>query len=71
MKVARDLAAILAGKPGVAARAILRAVHERALYPDKGKSLEADAFAESAASKDAAEGIAAFLEKRPANFTGA
>ncbi|MBN2309346.1 MAG: enoyl-CoA hydratase/isomerase family protein [Candidatus Hydrogenedentes bacterium] len=70
MGAARDLAAALAKQPRVAVRAILRAVRERALHPDRGSALEAEGFAETAASKDAAEGIAAFLEKRAPNFVG-
>lgn len=68
---ARELAGMLAGKPSVATRAILRVVRERALQPDRGKALEAEAFAEAASSRDAAEGVSAFLEKRSPNFTGA
>ncbi len=67
---ARELAQSLAGKPPVAVRAILRAVHERASHPESGKSLELEAFSEAAASADAREGIAAFLEKRPPQFHG-
>ena len=67
---ARALAQMLASKPPVAVRAILRAVHESAIHPEAGKSLEAEAFAETAASADAREGIAAFLEKRAPRFQG-
>jgi len=68
--VAREYASTLAIKAPVAVRAILRAVHERAIHPEAGKSLEAEAFAETAASADAREGIAAFLEKRAPRFQG-
>jgi enoyl-CoA hydratase/carnithine racemase len=67
---ARELAGTLAGKAPVAVRAILRAVHECALHPEAGKSLESEAFSETAASADAREGIAAFLEKRSPEFRG-
>lgn len=67
---AAELAETLAAKPPVAVRAILRAVQERACHPEAGKSLEAEAFTECAASADAREGIAAFLEKRTPQFQG-
>lgn len=67
---AHDLAVLLAGKPPMAVRAILRVVRESALHPEAGKSLELEAFSEAAASADAREGIAAFLEKRVPKFHG-
>jgi enoyl-CoA hydratase/carnithine racemase len=67
---AREMAETLAGKPPVAVRAILRAVHESALHPEAGKSLESEAFTETAASADAREGISAFMEKRSPKFRG-
>ncbi len=69
-EAASEMAEMLAAKPPVAVKAILRAVHERASHPEAGKSLEAEAFAECAASVDAREGIAAFLEKRAPQFQG-
>jgi enoyl-CoA hydratase/carnithine racemase len=65
------LAAVLASKPAVATAQILRVLRERVLHPERGQALEAEAFAVSARSADAGEGIAAFLEKRKPNFTGA
>jgi enoyl-CoA hydratase/carnithine racemase len=70
MPAAKELAGELASKPPVAVRAILRAVRERALHPENGKAYEAEAFSEVAASADAAEGLTAFVEKRPARFSG-
>lgn len=69
-EAAAQLAQSLAQKPRVAVRGILRAVHERALHPDRGKAVEAESFSEAALTKDAAEGVAAFLEKRAPNFIG-
>ena len=70
MDAAHDLGKLLASKPPVAVRGILRAVRECSLYPERGKSLEAEAFIEAARSKDATEGVTAFLEKRAPRFTG-
>ncbi|MBI4559196.1 MAG: enoyl-CoA hydratase/isomerase family protein [Candidatus Hydrogenedentes bacterium] len=67
---ASELAKVIAGKPVAATHATLEVIRERALYPERGIELEATAFAKVAATKDAAEGVAAFLEKRPAKFTG-
>lgn len=68
---ATALAEVLAAKPAVATAATLSILRERALHPEKGVALEAEGFLRSARSADAGEGIAAFLEKRKPNFTGA
>jgi enoyl-CoA hydratase/carnithine racemase len=67
---AKELAKALAAKPRAAMRALLGALRERALHPERGAALEKAGFEAAAASPDAAEGVAAFLEKRAPNFTG-
>ncbi len=66
----RQLAETLGERPPVAVRAILRAVREGGLDPARGAVLELEGMQEAARSKDAAEGLAAFLEKRTARFVG-
>ena len=68
---ARKLAATLATKPPVAlAQAKLVIQHGLDLDLENGLRLEAEAFAVTFSSEDRTEGMAAFLEKRPAKFTG-
>lgn len=70
MDAAKELAATLASKAPVSARSILRTVHGRALEPSHGAALEAQALAEVSSSKDAIEGVTAFLERRAPDYAG-
>lgn len=57
----------------LAVRAVKRAAYEGVLDPSgfrQGMQLEAELYAAVAASEDAAEGTAAFREKRPARYVG-
>ena len=67
---AEELAAVVASKPAVAMRQTMLILRGRALHPDQGQALEAAGFEQAARSADAAEGLAAFVEKRTPNFTG-
>lgn len=65
------LAARLAGGPGHAlgqTKALLNASFGNTL--EAQLALEAESFASCAATQDFAEGVTAFIEKRPANFQG-
>ncbi len=69
-ETALEMAKSLAAFPPVALQMTLKCVLGRAIDPSCGKSLEAQCFAEAGRSQDAAEGIAAFLEKRAPQFVG-
>ena len=71
LAAARDMAkAILANGP-VACRYVLEAIHYGLEMPlAEGLVLEATLFGLCAATDDTKEGMNAFLEKRPARFTG-
>lgn len=65
------LAASLAAKPPLAVRYILDAVHRGADVPlAEAQHLETVTFGLAAATDDMKEGTRAFLEKRPATWTG-
>jgi 2-(1,2-epoxy-1,2-dihydrophenyl)acetyl-CoA isomerase len=65
------LAARLAAGPPGSYAAIKRTINARAYAGFDGMlELEADVQQERASSKDFAEGVLAFLQKRPAEFTG-
>jgi 2-(1,2-epoxy-1,2-dihydrophenyl)acetyl-CoA isomerase len=63
-------AARLAALPPKALAAMKRAIYQGHSHLDAQLDLEAKLQAQLAASKDYAEGVTAFLEKRKANFTG-
>jgi enoyl-CoA hydratase len=66
-----DLADTIAQRSPVALRLIKEAVRASARMPlDEGLRLETSLFGLAFASQDKVEGIAAFLEKRPADFQG-
>jgi enoyl-CoA hydratase/carnithine racemase len=68
----RDVAEHLAAGPALALAAIKRCVHEGSqLSLDDGLALEQDLVEGLFRSIDALEGMTAFVEKRPAAFTGA
>jgi len=68
---ATKLAAMLATKPKVAlAQAKMAIGHGLDLDLENGLRLEAEAFALTFSTEDRTEGMAAFLTKRPAKFTG-
>ena len=67
----REHAERFASGATLALAAIKRCVHEGGQLPlDEGLALEADLIEKLFASSDANEGLHAFVEKRPAQFTG-
>ena len=68
----REYAERLAGGPALAIAAIKRCVHEGGELPlADGLALEAELVEQLFRSKDADEGLHAFVEKRPPEFVGA
>jgi len=65
-----SLADRIASRGPLAVRAIKRLVVDGTLHPDRGMQLEHDAFLRLLVTKDAAEGYAAFGEKRPPVYGG-
>lgn len=71
LKKARELAKKISEKPSVAVKHILDAVQRGTEMPlEDALLLEADLASLCFATEDAKEGIAAFIEKRKANFKG-
>ena len=68
---AKALARELGRRPPVATRLIIEAVDDGIQAPiDQAIEIEVRAFEKVLRTEDAGEGIQAFLQKRPANFTG-
>jgi enoyl-CoA hydratase len=71
LAAARDLAGRIGANGPVACRYALEAIRRGAEVPlAEGQLLEATLFGLCAATADMKEGMTAFLEKRPAKFTG-
>ncbi|MGD9096740.1 MAG: enoyl-CoA hydratase-related protein, partial [Desulfobacterales bacterium] len=71
MDAVRETARLIAAKGRVALRAAKQAINTGLNVDlESGLALENDAFALCLASPDAQEGTGAFLEKRPAVFSG-
>lgn len=71
MPRARALAATIAALPPLAVSGLLEAVRRGEQRPlDEGLQAESDVFARLCGTADKREGLAAFLEKRPAVWTG-
>jgi enoyl-CoA hydratase/carnithine racemase len=69
---AREYAERLAVGPGLAIAAIKRCVHEGGQLPlDEGLALEGELIERLFRSRDATEGMTAFVEKRNPEFVGA
>ncbi len=68
---ARALARELAKRPPLATRLIIEAVDDGIHAPiDQAIEIEVRAFLQTLKTEDAAEGIQAFFQKRPAEFKG-
>ncbi|HSP16894.1 MAG TPA: enoyl-CoA hydratase-related protein [Thermoanaerobaculia bacterium] len=71
MSAAEEMAKKIASRSPVAVRAAIEAINSGSDMPlDEGQLLEATLFGLLCASEDMKEGMAAFLEKRPAKFPG-
>ena len=71
MAGARTLAAKIGEKPAIAVSACLASVTRGInLSIDEGLAVEAAQFARTVPTRDIREGIRAFIERRPASFTG-
>ena len=71
MPAARELARKILGKAPIAVRYALEAVNQGLEMPfEEAETHEAALFGLCVATSDMKEGVAAFLEKRPAKFTG-
>jgi enoyl-CoA hydratase/carnithine racemase len=68
---ARALARELARRPPIATRLLIEAVDDGIHAPiDQAIEVEVRAFLQTLKTEDAAEGIQAFFQKRPADFKG-
>jgi len=67
---AREILLKIASKAPIAARKIIELVNKHYYNYDEGLQAEITAFGECFQTQDAKEGVAAFIEKRKADFTG-
>ncbi|MCE7960172.1 MAG: hypothetical protein DYH06_19880, partial [Acidobacteria bacterium ACB2] len=71
LAASREVARKVLGKAPLAVRYAIEAVNHGLEMPfDQAEQLEATLFGLCAATDDMREGVAAFLEKRPARFEG-
>ncbi len=69
-KAGQEMADLLASKPPVALRELIQLQQKRIAEPARAGEYEKSAFEQCSKTKDAREGVDAFLNKRTPNFTG-
>jgi len=70
MQLAEKIMMKIVSKAPIAVAQVIKAVNAGFNFENQGYEAEAQAFGECAATQDFKEGTAAFMEKRPAKFSG-